>query len=270
MSKVWGIIIVSLCLLASQLTSAQSLSTKLEKENKRLSVVASFSVDSNTQALGNVDNSAGYEISVSPSYKTSKNYSLSTGLRLTKRYEGERRFDMANLPINFSRTAYKLSGAISLKPKLSLILPTNELDRSINNFKLAQKVSLSSVIELHPKVISTLSASGRLNQHKYTVSERAGANIETLASVAATVGYRLFGNLEISNTSSYSVARTYRNFARNKFSFSQSIDYSLGKWSISLGHSNGGSILEQDGRSSNIALFDNRSSSFSAGASYTY
>jgi len=253
-----------------QMAEAQTLSEKLLRESPDLSFNIGLAYEGNTQKTSSYDNQQLGSITVSPRYKVSENYTAIGRVGFTQSYTQDNRSDMTNTSLGFTRKPIPIGTIADLRPTLSLILPTNSQQRYRDSLLGGAQFTASAFFRTHTRWILGLGTRFRQNFHEFTISSVQGANIETLMQPFLTVGISV-GKFQFATQSSYTLARTYRGTVRQFFSGDQSITYIPSReLSFSLGHNNQGSLLTQDGQSSNVDLFDRRRSIFYFSAVLNY
>ncbi len=151
-----------------------------------------------------------------------------------------------------------------------MVFATNSEDRYRDSMRGALQLSAGGFYRTHTNFILGGGLSFRQNNHEFTISARGGANIERVATASLNLGYTL-GKFQFFTQNSYSLAQTYRGTDRNNFGFDQSITYIPNReYNFTIGHSNQGSVLSRDGQSSNVDLFDTRSSVIYLSALYNF
>ena len=173
------------------------------------------------------------------------------------------------------RLPKSLSKVLDLKLKTSLTAPLNEDKRK--NETLVSQLTLSPTLSFK---LEELGFSGvtlayrpfvRQNFHQYTVSAEGKSNTERSIRQRLALGFSITDNLSLDFDGSYQRNYTYQGTATDSYALDESISYSFTPaFSCSLGHSNDGSVLAADGRTSNIEFSNIRTSMYYASADFTF
>lgn len=257
-------------MLLFESTFAQTLSEKLLRQAPPLSINMSMDYESNLQNFDAYDSRQASSFRVSPRYRLNDTYTIVGTTGFTQAFNQENKSDMLNSSIGITRSPINIAKLIDVRPTLSVIMPTNSVQRDKDSLNGAAQLTLSSFVRTRSPLILGLGSQFRLNTHKFTVSAISGPNIQSIVTPFATLGYVL-GKFQLVARGSYSAAQTYRGKNKNFFSLDESVSYILNpKTSFYVGHTNRGSTLSGDGQTSNVELFNTRSSIVYLGALYNY
>ena len=264
------LILTVLVLLISQMGYAQTLTEKLLRQSPKLSYNISLDYESNLQKSDTYQNAQSTSVRISPRYRINDTYTLLGFAGFTQSLTQENRSDLNNTVIAISRKPTPIAGIMDVRPTLSVTLATNELQRNKDSLRGAIQLSTSGFFRTNSSLIAGLGARFRLNNHRYSVSAIRGANIKTMITPSAIVGWS-FGKFQLVTSNAYSYGTTYRGTRRGNFSLDQSLTYiPTAKMNFSIGHNNRGSVLSRDGRSSNVDVFNSKTSVFYVSALYNY
>lgn len=248
----------------------QTLQEKLLRQSPKLSFNASFNYQGNFQKTTTYQNVQNTSFIFSPRYRITDTYTLVGSLGFAQGLTQENRSDLTNTRIALTRRPISVAGVADVRPTLSLILPTNQEQRERDSLRGALRLTANAFYKTIKNAILTTGLTAQLNNHRFTISARQGANVQTLLQPFVVIGYVL-GPFQLSTYSAHSTAFTYRGGRRHRFLLDQSVSYiRSANLSFSLGHTNGGSVLTQDGLGSNVRLWDSRSSTFYLGALYNF
>jgi len=218
----------------------QTLQEKLLRQSPKLSFNASVNYEGNFQDVETYQNFQSTSFLFSPRYRVSKDYTLIGRVGFSQGLTHETRSDLTNTTVAITRTPLKLGSFADVRPTFSLVLPTNGQQRNKDSLRGSLRFTANAFYKTLKNLILTTGVTTQLNNHEFTISAERGANIQA--------GYR-----------------------RHRFLLDQSISYiRSAKLSFSVGHTNSGSVLTQDGLSSNVQLFDSRWSVFYLGALYNF
>lgn len=261
---------VFFCLFLGSQGHAQTLSEQLLRQSPKLSVNMGYSFESNLQKTDTYQNSQSSALLVSPRYRLTDTYTLIATTGFSQSLTREQRSDMINTSVGVTRNPISIGGVMDLRPTFSLVAPTNAMQRQDDSLRGAARLTGIAYFRTRSAWILGFGGQAQLNNHQFSVSAINGANLQTIATGFATVGYSL-GKFQLVAQGSQTNAWTYRGTKQAFFGLSQSITYiPTRKMSFSIGHTNQGNVLARDGVRSNVALFNSRTSVVFFGANYNY
>lgn len=263
-------------LFAASTSTVTSVSTKnTEKRNsdpgdKKWSVEFEAEHSTNLKSLDDADSDVSNGFRLSPSYVLNNLYSTSADVSLTQSLSGEEKTELNNIRLYLRRQPKTfLSLSTTYAPSLFGDLPTNEDNRIDNTFRGAVGSSLSLAYNFY-----LLGQSGKIsytpsvlkNFHEFESSNADLPNLSYRVRHSILLSQELGRFITVSALGYYQTGWTYQNAFRTFFHLSQKISLNItSNSSIFLGHSNEGDSLQANGVDTNIALYDQSNSSFSAG-----
>ncbi len=247
--------------LTADLSWSQSVTETVLRESPKLSMSLGLIYDSNLQQASASSNQQGIMTRLNPRYKLNDTYTSIGSLGLSQRFTQENRTDLTNMALSVSRQPLALGRTADLRPTVSLILPTNQVQRDIDTLQAALRTTVSVFARTNTPFILETGATLQLNSHQFSISRENGPNLQTRATPYLSLGWTFADKVQVLATQAYDSAWTYRGKQRTNFDFDQSVTYIGGRrWSMTVGHNNSGNLLTADGQHSNVALFDRRSS----------
>lgn len=258
-------------LLTNSAFAQQSISEKILRESPRLSWSASFTADSNLQDTDTYENERGALMRVSPRYRINESFTAIASLGVTQRFTQENRTDMTNATISLSRNPMRIGTLGDLRATGTLILPTNEIQRDKESLRGALRLGTNFFVRTNTSFILETGISATMNNHQYSVSAFDTPNIQWRTSPYINMGWGPNDKWQFFLYSGYDSTWTYRNTYRGFFTLDESITYIPSReWSFTAGHTNAGSITTLDGRNSNIAFYDTRTSVFYLNGTFNF
>jgi len=254
-------LILTAVILASQTVHAQTITEKIQREAPRLSATMGVTYDSNLQESETYEHAAGVLVRGIARYRLNDDYLLSASTGLTQRMTQENRTDMINTTITLAHTPFAIGTLGDMRPLVSLVLPTNGIQRDKESLRGALRAGAAFYVKTNSNFIMETGASVTLNNHQYSRSAFDVANIQWRGSPYIIVGWSFGDHWQVTAYNGLEATRTYNGTDREFFELDQSITYIANrKWNVTLGHNNAGSVTTLDGRGSNVAFFDSRTS----------
>ncbi|MBI2522082.1 MAG: hypothetical protein HYV97_16815 [Bdellovibrio sp.] len=266
------LVIMSLGILMCGSINAQTLETNLSPNPWSGSL--SVSLNTNAERWNSEDHALSNDYMLGlkrPLGDHAIDFSLSSSKDLT----GERKYEWMNVSMGHTTPTKALNKIFDLKLKTSLAAPLN-VDKRKNEALISQlTLSPSLTFNLEEFGFSGVSLAYRpfvrQNFHRYTVSAEGRSNTERSIRQRLTLGLSITDNFSFDFDGSYQRNYTYQGTATDSFALDESISYSFTPaFSCSLGHSNDGSVLAADGRTSNIEFSNMRTSMYYASADFTF
>lgn len=261
---------LALLLFSATEAFALTVAEKMLRESPRLSWNMGLTYDANLQSEETYEAQRGLLGRLSPRYRLSDAYTLIGSVGISQRLTQENRSEMTNTTLSVSRNPIRL-GIGDLRMTGSLILPTNLRQRKNESFRAAARLGANYFIRTNTPLILEAGASATLNNHRYNISAYDQANIQRRATPYITVGWGLGDHWQVTAYNAYDATWTYRDTYRGFFTLDQSITYIPNrKMSFTVGHNNAGSVVTLDGRDSNVAFFNTRTSTVYFNGTFNY
>ena len=250
------------------------------KQKLPIKVSAELSSVSNTYKAGSPSHKAYSVFSLNMSY-SSKKYisSLSTGVtqyhtNYSYPFEASKgSTDYNNTTLSIARKSIPINHNYSYSYKLKSTVATSYYDRRYSSLQagIGASANLNQKTQLFSLPIS-LGYSLGVNRlfHKYTRSSFDTANIKNIFLGQFSLSHKFAKNFSFSFSGGLTYYQTYQNSLLEAFNFSQSLSYAFKEnTEVSIGLTNKASTFNAAGES-NIALFDERSTSFYGSIAHTF
>ncbi len=206
-------------------------------------------------------------------------YSFGMGLRLSKDYftslsfsldhqpnalEERDQLKLRNVSLGFTRNPINLRGGWSLTPGLGFRLPVGH--EVVNNESLRLGLAPSATIGLPPlwsgsRLGASYSVSGTYNNHEYTHAASGNPNVEWGFNHGVRLAYPLVRGLTVSVGGNHGLAWTTLGTVREYVGHSESLNWQVSpNASLSIGHTNQGSMYALDGVVYDFSFLSERNS----------
>ncbi|MFZ3228961.1 MAG: hypothetical protein WA160_02060 [Pseudobdellovibrio sp.] len=253
---------------ASQTSVTKIKADELEKKPFTLSIGAENSQKVAADERGQRESSTDYVLALG--YKVSDLVSFSAKGGITKENTGPGNTLASNTAVAMGIKGYKVNEELITVHSILGVLPTSEASQKTDRLKGA--VGISNGIRY---VIPFGSFEYRLglskNVHEYNFNAEGSANIEYSLSNSMDIKIPVTEKFSISALGKYKNARTYGGFERSAFELHGDLNYDFTEnFGVNLGTSNEGAGLKANGVDSNIAAYNENTSVYRAGLSYTY
>ncbi len=261
--------------MSATATSVKRLdnSAGLSLENVGITLSNTFSTDVKAPdaAEKNMSNTTALVIS----YKLPDNMKLSLTTIFDKDLENDREGLIRDPKIGFSKSFGKLNRFISTSVATSAKIPVSKASRVTTSLQTGISLSGSIVYDASEHLTNGLSfvysPAVITNFHKYRVTTSGSSNTQYTLSNSLTAGYDITDFMSASVSGSYYRNFDYTGHTKDFFGVEQTLSFVLPQnFSLSIGHSTGGSALAVNGRESNVKLFDKDLSSYFLNISFSY
>lgn len=212
---------------------------------------------------------------LSPSLKLGTDVTVFARGQFTHNLIQERASDFENTTIGARVTPVTIvPDVLRLKPSASVLIPTNTREREDKSLRSALGIGsgLEASFRVWGREATAEYALGlRRNVHEFVRDDQGVFNNEYRVVNGITLGLGITEKLSVSVLNRLISNVAYSGTIRSSFEASQSVAYQLNpSLAARVGHSNGGSTLRSDGRTSNVRLVDENTSSFSVGLEAVY
>lgn len=269
-SKMWIVVLwcalYVLPVIAQQERGGQNRE-KLE-QTKRVTTEVSLLTVKNLHTVGSRDELSTSRLIVQPSLNINKNWVAELEVGGEQQNIEPYQSNFINSSLGVTHSGILLGQDIQLINSAAIVLPTNE--------KMHQATSFNGALVVSPQIqIMTKVSKFKLNLlvgvdlgknfHTYKRDKTAEANISHFATSQIVVSASR-KSAKLSLSAKLNEGLTYDDRLREEFVLSQSLTISLKESvSIRLGHSNSAETLASDGKTSNVRMFDEKSSVIFAG-----
>lgn len=189
---------------------------------------------------------------------------------INKSLNQEERFGLLDTILRYDRSISKLYG-FNNRIRLSAILPTNERVHEQTSFEGAATLQLRSGKSIGGKFFLNLVNTLRWNFHEFRVSETAIPNIQATLNNNVLLSYGITPKTQAVLNLGWTTAKTYKNIFRDRYTIDLSVNYAIdSKLSTYAGFTTNAEPVSADGQESNLAVFDERDTTFYLGLSHFY
>lgn len=229
-------------------------------------------LSSNLHPAGTINHQASMDAILEPQLPISDSLKLVGKIWGTQALTGERKTDMQDVTLGATlRKPLVISSALGYLPSISTLFPASYASREEASLRLA--VGMTHRLILKAADILNLSYRAGLTRYFFEFS--------TAASGSANPEWRLLhrGDLEwsISDRLKLAIAgivSSYWSYEGNPWTSFEGVQELSFQWSeqvsLAMGHSNSGSAFKPNGVDSNVALFDNESSTVYGGVTVSF
>ena len=254
---------------ASGQSSAQV--SQNETQDKKWSL--GLSVDYNMSSVKEeaVEQETSVDYSMTPSYSISKDLSVSALGSINQQRTGAKETLVADTVASLSYKGYAFSETTHLKHSLAALLPTSRKSQEEDRYKGGLRLSNGIKVGLGSLLDVTYTLGIQRNVHEFNVNQDGKANIQWQIRHQLDLALHLTDSFAINAWGRYTVGSTYENFSRYSFVTDVTAEYEVFKsFTVSAGVGNDGPALKNNGVDSNIAVYDEKSSTYHAGIGYTF
>lgn len=211
------------------------------------------------------------EVALYPSYqiKRFKTTALITYIHNDRFAE---RSDIEDIPVVTSYQGWKFQ-KFNLSPSMTVLIPQSKISREYANLETGISTRLNATIHrelLVPGFYFVTGAGVTRYFHRYETALTGPVNNQygSIFNISTGYEYGIYSfNVELNHMNSW----TYAGGRREYFNHSEEVSVALSKdFSVSLGHTNEGSVLKPNGYDSNVSLIDDNSSLVFAKLSFQY
>lgn len=240
------------------------------KANKTFGLALSLEYSSNMLKEGSVGHQAGTAMTIAPSYKISDRFSMAAETIIEKQHTAPGDTTISNTIVGLSMKGYKFNDQVGLSHSLSATLPTNKEIRDRDRLQVGATIGTKIAADLK-SVILVGGVTLRKNVHEFNINANGSPNIEYTLSERLDLEIPMGDKFAYTATGIYRTSWTYGGFQRNSFLFDTGLDFAATPaLTLSAGVTNEASALKANGRDSNIALYDEKTSVMRAGMTYKF
>ena len=255
----------------SVITSEEASAFKIQSKNLKVNLGLEYS--SNLRKRSSPDQDDSTALIIAPSYKISDKAAIDLRVDIIQNHDEERKTYITPTVVGFTPTKYDLSEELSFKPKVSLVLPTDETQREKESYR--GSVSLRPTLEYNPSAFRKLTLANvfyfNKNFHEFEVKSNYSYNNEYSIRNRVILLYELNSKLSLELINDYVRLWTYKGNSSEQFYFGQSLGYEFIKnWSASLSHTNEGSVRGPNYNGESVEVFDEKTSYVSMGVSHVF
>lgn len=233
---------------------------------KRLSVLAFWSIQGGFQSPSDPNYSAENDLDVLPSYKLSDSFSLIGDFGYKKELSQQQRLTANNALVGVSHSAFQLLPYLKFSPRAGIVAPFNEQARSEDS--LITALSTTAVFDWDGAAIgargltATYWATFKRSFYQYYTSGTGETNIEFNVKHTGYIGYAFNDTISFLQTVIYDQGWNYIGHMKQKFELDEELDFKLSKnFSIGAGLSNSGDVMAANQQDSNVEIYNPNSAS---------
>lgn len=208
---------------------------------------------------------------IAPSYKINELLTASGKITINQDNYAQHDTTASDGTLSLAIKGFTLSEQFSTTHSLGTIIPVSE--KSVKTDRLQGSISATNGIKYSHDYFD-LSYKVGLTRffHEFKQNASGSPNIEYRLSQLIELKAPLFTEKLYATTSlAYRMARTYREFERYGFIYDADLNYDFtDKLAANIGTTNDGSALKQNGVDSNIQAYNENTSVYRVGISYTY
>lgn len=251
-------------------TSTVQINPEVKEEDKSFSADIAIEMSQKITAEERTERENTTSITLAPSYKINSLLTAAVKTVFNQDNYGQRESNLSNTTVSLGIKGYQISQDFKTKHSISSVVPTNE--KTINDDRLKGNIGVSNGIAFSNDYISASYALGlSRNFHEFSQNRAGSPNIEYRVSHIVEVRLPVTEQLALSGSGVYRVGYTYNDFERYSFIFDADISYEFIKsLTANIGTSNDGAALKANGVDSNIAAYNENTSVYRAGLTYSY
>lgn len=248
----------------SPLAQAQVLKEQLKVSEKRWGVSTSLSSSSSLHSPDDYNHSAESRLTIAPNYRITDDLKLTASFSGLQQLDGGKKSSLSNTRVSLQQNPRTITPDLLWFPTLMTDLPTNVESRKLSTFRgavAAQATGIQAVriMEQNFSVIPLFRYTHNFHRLTRTASDTANIDRSVLGALYVETG--LMKNLTLTVGGNYTYAWTYQTSTREYFGFSQEISYAINKaLTVSAGHTNDADVFASNGRTTNVSLFNDNSS----------
>lgn len=234
------------------------------------SLSAGLEYSAKASSEDNVERETSLDFVISPSYKISPLLKIAGNFVVSKDLYGVENTNLADGTIGLSIKGYKINDEFETLHSIGGIIPMSE--RSTKTDRLQTGVNLTNGIAYSGEYFSS-KYSVRLAQnfHEFNLNANYSPNIQYVVTQSLSFSIPLFNQFSTALAGAYKWAQTYGGFDRYSFGIRGDLIYEVSsQFSTNLGFSTDGSALKSNGVDSNIQIFNEYTSVYRAGMSYSF
>lgn len=241
-----------------------------EDSQEKFSMPASFLYGGNQFAEKANNSERSLTLDTLPSYNLTERLSLASRFVVGKEFHDDARVTINNIPLHLIHTKYRLFNTFDIPNRISVSMPTNIDSRDIDTFQASVGVG-TGLLWKGSHLAMTYNLNFVRNIHEYTIGNGGTPNVQTSLNNFLKLDLSLTKSLTLSGSGAFRKGRTYGGFERDSFTASVDASYAFTKrLGVTAGMGNEGGALRANGRDSNLAFYNENTSSFQAGLEYLF
>ncbi len=241
---------------------------------KKLGLGLILGYNSSLHTDGDYEKKESSDLTISPTYKLSDNFTASALAIVTKELRGAEDTTISDVQLGLIRAPIELTSSLKVSPRLVVNLPTNEENREMKTFRGGAGLVGRVLYDIQPLGVKTTGfyqLSYVRNVHDF---ERAGdrtANRQQSITNRLSIDFPITKKIAINLDNRFTTGWNYQGAISESFVLGQSISYTISEaLELGLAHGTEGPAFKNDGTTSNVKLIDEQGSTITTSLSYTY
>ncbi len=210
-------------------------------------------------------------ILIAPAYKINETFKASGKITINQDNYAQHETTASDGTLSLAINGFKLSEHLKTTHSLGTIIPVSE--KSVKTDRLQGSISARNGIKYSSDYFDLSYKLGLTRFfHEFKQNAEGSPNIQYRLSQLIELKAPIFTEkLAITTSLDYRIGRTYRDFERFGFIYDADLNYDLtDKLSANIGTTNDGSALKYNGVDSNIQAYNENTSVYRLGITYTY
>lgn len=278
MSRMTKIVLSFLIALQASASLAQNASSATAKETtekeKNFSLRSSLGHSTSLYDYQDGTKSSSLDISLVPSFKFTKNKTLTVSVAGSQDLIDPERSGIADISISMGLLSTSLGKHLNTSLSGSVVVPTSK--DSLVRQEMQGAIGLSYMIQVSPDVlfsknlglVASVSATGLF--HKYETAVDGSVNNKYSSRQMLGVSYQL-GTVSFEVNLIHRNAWSYFGNLKEAYAHSEELGWQMNKqFSLALGHTLEGSVYKANGLDSNVKLIDDNNSIVYGALNYVY
>lgn len=242
-----------------------------KKEEKPLTISLGIEMGEKVSKdeLSPKENTVG--ILIAPSYKFNETFTASGKITINQDNYAQHDTTASDATMSLAITGFKLSEQFKTTHSIGTIIPVS--DKSVKTDRLQGSISATNGISYSGEYFDLSYKLGLTRFfHEFKQNATGSPNIQYRLSQLVELKAPIFTEKLYATTSlAYRMARTYRDFERYGFIYDADLNYDFtDKLAANIGTTNDGSALKSNGVDSNIQAYNEDTSVYRLGITYTY
>ncbi|MCB0394321.1 MAG: hypothetical protein KDD25_07165 [Bdellovibrionales bacterium] len=228
----------------------------------------------NTQNYSSEQKSESVATYIAPSVDLGKDWTVSALFGFSDERRSPDPVRATNTKVSLSIPKIALNEKLSLGNKANGYAPTNEKQRIDESYRgsaeLESKLKLATRI-LRAPFETYYQIGGRQNFHQFDRSHNGVQNEKYRVTHTIGVSVEPIKKLTMSISGTFQQGISYFNRVREKYSATESLGVAvLSNLSVEIGHTNGDNAFGPDGKTSNISIYDKRTSQYFGNLNFSF
>lgn len=267
-------VLPSVPLVAPSSAAEGTSTTQIEpaqKDEKPLSINLGLEMGEKVSKDETAPKENSVSILIAPSYKINDLLTTSGRITINQDNYGQHETTASDATLGLAIRGFVLSEHFKTSHSLGTIIPVS--DKSVKTDRLQGSIAVTNGITYSNDYFDLSYRLGLTRFfHEFKQNANGSPNIQYRLSQAIELKAPLFTEKLYATTSlAYRIARTYRDFERFGFIYDADLNYDFTeKLAANIGTSNDGSALKANGVDSNIQAYNEDTSVYRIGVSYTY